>query len=394
MNVDRSRHFALPDIRDLSKDQEEALALPLHGQHLIVGGPGTGKSIIVLLRARRLAAEGKKYRLLVYNHTLDSANRQLFGKKHILAADTWMHWFSTEYYRHFHKDVPKEQQEGKTRFLPIDWEAVKTAFSKAKTHQAPSSGENFFLLIDEGQDMPPAFYKTLIDWGIENFYIAADQNQKLEPEQCSSRRDIKTILCIRRPLELTSNFRNSRPIALLAQHFRPDDPASPKPALPQETPSARTPVLMRYDSLDNIACRLLKLSDRHPKKLIGIITPDTRVRLNFFNALGAAKPALDNGRPPVQTYPTDARKKLDFTHGGIMVITAQSCKGLEFDITVLADIDRHHPKDDEYLLKSRFYVMASRAREQLVLLRDGTPDPAIEKLLPPENSPLLVRTQT
>ena len=53
-----------------------------------------------------------------------------------------------------------------------------------------------------------------------------------------------------------------------------------------------------------------------------------------------------------------------------MIINAQSCKGLEFDIAILADIDRHWPKES-HALKARFYVMAARAREQVVLLRSG-----------------------
>ena len=60
------RIFKLPGIQDLSKEQEQARALPLTGQHLIIGGPGTGKSVLTLLRARRLAAEKKGYRFLVY----------------------------------------------------------------------------------------------------------------------------------------------------------------------------------------------------------------------------------------------------------------------------------------------------------------------------------------
>ena len=62
------RRFRLPGIQDLSKEQEDARALPMEGQHLIVGGPGTGKSILALLRARRLSQEDAQYVFLVYNH--------------------------------------------------------------------------------------------------------------------------------------------------------------------------------------------------------------------------------------------------------------------------------------------------------------------------------------
>ncbi len=57
MSVDRTRRFNRSYI--LNKDQDAALALPLEGQHLIIGGPGTGKSVVALLRARRLAEEQK-----------------------------------------------------------------------------------------------------------------------------------------------------------------------------------------------------------------------------------------------------------------------------------------------------------------------------------------------
>ena len=42
------RRFELPGIQDLSKEQEAARALPRRGRHLIVGGPGTGKSVLAL----------------------------------------------------------------------------------------------------------------------------------------------------------------------------------------------------------------------------------------------------------------------------------------------------------------------------------------------------------
>ena len=49
------RRYELPGIEDLTKDQERVLALPREGRHLIVGGPGTGKTTVCLLRARRHA---------------------------------------------------------------------------------------------------------------------------------------------------------------------------------------------------------------------------------------------------------------------------------------------------------------------------------------------------
>ena len=43
----------------LDPDQRKAIALPLTGDHLIVGPPGSGKTNLVLLRAAYLQAKGK-----------------------------------------------------------------------------------------------------------------------------------------------------------------------------------------------------------------------------------------------------------------------------------------------------------------------------------------------
>jgi len=47
------REYKLPNYGDLNKEQDKVLALPKDGQFLIVGGPGTGKSVVALLRASK-----------------------------------------------------------------------------------------------------------------------------------------------------------------------------------------------------------------------------------------------------------------------------------------------------------------------------------------------------
>ena len=241
MPVDRARRFSLPGIHDLNKDQDEALALPVEGQHLIVGGPGTGKSVVALLRARRLAQNDKTYRTLVYNHLLDHSNRHLFGSEQTFSAQTWDSWFRN-IYRHFIGSVPTLEPDYPGGYRPIDWNAVER---QAQSLDNIENQSDKFLVIDEGQDMPPAFYRTLTRLGFENFYVAADQNQQIHPDKCSSRQDIENTLAIEPgdTLELKTNYRNTRPIALLAQHFYPADPASPRPDLPDLIPAAATPEL-------------------------------------------------------------------------------------------------------------------------------------------------------
>lgn len=392
MPIDRSRRFDLPGIQDLNKDQDEALALPMEGQHLIVGGPGTGKSVVALLRARHLARHQKHYQTLVYNHLLNHSNRYLFGNDKPFSAMTWDSWFRRHFKRHLSTDVPTLEPDYPGGYRPIDWDAVERQVQSLEVIEDQSDK---FLVIDEGQDMPPAFYRTLTRLGFENFYVAADQNQQIHLNKCSSRQDIENSLAIEpgETLELKTNYRNTRPIALLAQHFYPADPASPRPDLPDLIPASATPELWTYGTantptLAEITDKILQLSDRDPRKLIGIITPNNKARVKFINALNNANPALDNEKPPIWTFFSGQRVFPNFGQGGLIIINAQSCKGLEFDTVILADIDQHQPKRDSYALKARFYVMVARAREQVMLLRTGSVCPVVDGLLPTDPSVL------
>lgn len=396
MPIDRTRRFELPT--RLEKDQDEALALPLEGQHLIVGGPGTGKSVVTLLRARRLSQNDKTYRTLVYNHLLDHSNRHLFGSEQSFSAMTWESWFRS-IIKYFFGSVPTHEPEEPGGYRSIDWEAVEQLVQSLDESKILDLS-NRFLVIDEGQDMPPAFYRTLTHLGFENFYVAADQNQQIHLDKCSSRQDIENTLAIEPgdTLELKTNYRNTYRIALLARHFYPGDSASPPPNLPEEKPSVFTPELFTYGmentpALADIADKILQLSDRDPRKLIGIITPDNRVRTKFNDAFCSANPKLDNDKPPIQTFVSGQRELPDFSKGGIMIINAQSCKGLEFDTAILADIDQHQPKHDSYALKARFYVMVARAREQVILLRTGNICRIVESLLPTDSTILVRKKQ-
>jgi hypothetical protein len=308
MTIDRRRRFTLPGIQDLNKDQDEALALPMEGQYLIVGGPGTGKSVVALLRARRLAQDNRTYRTLVYNHLLDHSNRHLFGSAQSFSAKTWDSWFRDIFRYFFKNSIPTHEPEYPGGYRAIDWESVERRVQSIED-DAIEDHSHRFLIIDEGQDMPPAFYRTLIHLGFENFYVAADQNQQIHPDKCSSRQDIENCLAIEpgEVLELKINYRNTRPIAQLSRHFYPDDPASPRPDLPDAKPTAMTPELWTYGNggsptLTDIAGQILRLSDRDPRKLIGIITPDNNIRNKFVRVLNDANPRLDNGKPPIQTY--------------------------------------------------------------------------------------------
>ena len=381
-----------PGIQDLSKEQEEAVrALPKEGRHLIVGGPGTGKTVVALLRARRYQRERDDYVFLVYTHLLLRASRQQFSgdrrrSTSELSCATWETWLQER----FKKALPRKPAEpGKPRkeYRPIDWEGVLRI-----TADTPPRRRRTFLIIDEGQDMPPQFYQALVQLGFERLFVTADQNQQIHDKH-SSRRDIETELGIETGdvMELKQNHRNSGPVARLAAAFRTDDPASPPVALPSRPGPPAWLCAYEPGRFADICERIVKIVDRDPATLVGIIAPNNKVRERYVKGLREAAKGLsetagglDHDPPCIETFYGDHhRPDVRFDEGGILVINVQACKGLEFDVAVLADIDQHRvPSNDLDAARKRFYVMAARARERVILLRRRGAHSRIDEILP------------
>ena len=379
------RKFELPGIQDLSKEQEAARALCKEGQYLIVGGPGTGKSVLALIRARRHQRERDDYLFLVFNHLLNRASDQLFGSG--LVSRTWDSWFRCIFRELVGQPVPvREPNDGGYR--EIDWVCVEELVHALPEDEAPRQP---FLVIDEGQDMPPEFYSALVGLGFARFFVVADQNQQIKDAN-SSRKEIADCLAIEATdvIELRQNYRNNYPVARLARAFYTGDRASPPPELP-EPASGAAPLLYSYEqsNLGAVAQGILRLADRDPRKLIGVIAPNNQVRERYLEALRSVEVRLDNAPPTIETYHQENRAEVAFDEGGILVINARACKGLEFDAVVLADIDEQlFWRRDPDVAKRLFYVMVARAREQVFMFMKRGEGRDIETILPEDRSVL------
>ena len=390
--MDFTRTFQLPGIQDLNKEQEDVMALPVDGQYLVVGGPGTGKSVVALLRARKLSREKIQYVFLVYNHLLDESGSQLYPD---LKSITWIKWFQNWFRNITKQDCPLSAPLKPGGFRGIDWIKVSEIISVFQDSESNNQSLVLpHLIIDEGQDMPPQFYEALSDLGFEHFFVVADQNQQIIADQNSSRRDIELYLGLEddQIIELHENFRNTLPTARLAQSYCPYDPASPKPQLPHNRPSVFTPIFFEYngEQFQRLIRRIIVILNRDSRRLIGIITPDNRIREKYVAALKSAQHDQDPTKANIQTYYSGSREKLHFDKGGIMVINVQSCKGLEFDDVFLADIEEHqYSHNTVNLTQSRFYVMVSRARKKIILLRSKSDLRPIDEIHPKD--PLILK---
>jgi superfamily I DNA and RNA helicase len=374
--------FKLPGIQDLSKTQEDARALPKDGQHLIIGGPGTGKSVLALLRSRRHSKNSDSYVFLVFNHLLNQSSKGLMGGG--LVSEQWQSWFGKIYRQVFDEPIPLQTANTGSDWKPIDWNCVLAAIANLNS----AVGLDYpYLVIDEGQDMPPQFYQALVALGFENFFVVADQNQQIVPDQNSTRQEIQNALAIKPEdvIELPENYRNTYPIARLAQAFYTGDPASPPPNLPRSRNATKRPILLSYGrgQFETLIGWILKKADSNPNSLIGIIAPNNDVRERYFDALKKSPVRLDNGRPNITTYAQGMSSESVLENCGVVVINAQSCKGLEFHVVFLADIHKFafYPRIADQK-KRMFYVMTARARDQIVMLKEQGVHCPVEEILP------------
>ncbi len=334
------------------------MALPEDGQHLIIGGPGTGKSVVSLLRALKYH-ENNDYVFLVFNHVLKNSSCQLIDIK--LKGTTLPKFI---YKLHWH--LTKEFMPEVGSFKP-DYDLLISKIDKLKCE-----ARSQHLIIDEGQDMPLKYYEALQYAGYEHFFIVADQNQQIT-EDHSSRQELTNMLGLEVDdiVELKINYRNSHPIALFARYFYTDK-ASPPPDLP-ESPSLDTPTF--YPSLGNKSLyeMILREADNDDRKLIGVVVANDINREQYVNGLRQFKVELDNVRPVVSTYSSKDKQSvsIDFSLGGVVVLNDKSIKGLEFDsVYIILDNFRIYD-NDQTSMKKRLYVMSSRAIDKLTLVCSG-----------------------
>lgn len=361
--INRKREFRLPLVSELSRDQEAVLRLPIKGKFLVVGAPGTGKSVLAVQRAIALHHQKISCMVLVYNRALAKSIEQMTNNKGV-AIKTVNSWAREMCKLYFKINKPPEI----SRYI-IDWRAFLQMVRQLKKDDADALAtyqkQLPYLVIDEGQDMSPDFYAFLHAFGFSNVWVAADQNQILG-EHNSTLQDILDNLEVDDKLELTQNHRNTQAVGRYAETFY-NDPSSPKPTL-QTKLSTRRPILYFHNNAyqDALIRRVLEYANEHPTRLIGVFCYTTQTRDALFDRLKQYNHALAD---PVPISIVEGHLELDFKTGGVMVMCVQACKGLEFETVLTFNLEQFH-YTDAVAAKKNLYVLSTRCKDQLVLLAD------------------------
>jgi hypothetical protein len=266
----------------------------------------------------------------------------------------------------------------------IDWKAV---FEHVFDHEEILSDASLSLgtlLIDEGQDFAPWFYKfigLLAAMGASRrsishplkCFVLADENQQLT-EYNSTLDEIQSGLKVapeNRFPPLLDNFRNTSEIAEVARAFFDDVGALPR--LP--TRRGERPSYMEGIPSGDCVQQIVTWVINHPGKNAGVLVFKEPKRDQLQKALTRAVGAIEGRTVRVQSYSWETRKvnrveDLVFDVPDVIsVLNMRSCKGLEFDAVFIVDL---HDAQSGLYGPSRFrmqmFVAVSRARQWVQLL--------------------------
>jgi NAD(P)-dependent dehydrogenase (short-subunit alcohol dehydrogenase family) len=300
---------------------------------VVAGAAGTGKTMVGLALARRLADAGDDVVFLCFNAPL-----RTYLENHHHAPRLTFHTFDSLAAAH----SPE---------LAGDFEAAKGALVDVlSTSSAPTFTH---VIIDEGQDFEDEWLEALAANTTRTFYVFYDANQLVHQERVPTW--IEQADC---RLVLRRNCRTTNQISRFAYRL------APRPiALGPDTVDGPKPRLHACETREQAATRAAELLHRHlsdgtyaphEMALVSMVPPASSL-LGLFEQIGGY-PVAEVPRPGAITYSSVRR-----------------FKGLEAKLVVLVDVAAGHLVDTR--ARSLLYVGASRAMQELhVVLHDATRD--------------------
>ena len=341
------------ETRRLALTQEQMRILDFvrsHRRVAVCGGAGTGKTVLALEKARRLADEGFRTLLTCYNRRLAD------HLAHLCAGTVNLEVMS--FHQLCHRQVKRANRESGRDLVA---EAKVTYPGKnlydvqlpnALTYSLDILPERYEAIIcDEGQDFREDFWVALelllADYDRSPFYVFYDNNQNIYARA-------STFPIQGEPFLLTTNCRNTTQIHTAAYvHYR-GVPVSPPDNEGAEVQFDQAP--SRAAQAKKINARIVDLIARQgvSSSDIVVLIVDAMRKADYYAALqrlSLPKPAtwLEEGARNDRT---------------VLMDTVRRFKGLEAPVVILWGLDGIDWEQSEELL----YVGMSRAKSLLVVV--------------------------
>lgn len=349
--------------------EQERLARSLgDGHRLLRGVAGSGKTIILISRARYLRAQNPDWRILVvcYNRVLADFLRTAIGDERVEVST--FHAWCTRQLKAAGIDIPEPPGRGK-QWDDFWAEVVPQLLSEGFGIGRVPTAAYQAILVDEGQDFADNWYRLLLralDPGANRLFIALDSSQNIYRRRISWR--ALGIQIAGHTRVLKRNYRNTKQILSAAYGMVHEldaaeaDPADlvsslvvPEQAL-REGPALE---LKRLESAEGIR--------QHAKDWIGTriargISP-TDILVLGHNRLGMEKIAdwLVEQKVPASFLPVRR------DNGTVGVSTIHSSKGLDAGHVLILNVHQLDGLDTREETCRLLYIAMTRARDELCI---------------------------
>jgi len=331
-------------IVELTSDQAWVLAFVAHRRRAAVTGPaGSGKTMLAIALAKRLATAGHRTLLLCFNRRLaEHLRASVDGVPRIDASH--FHRLCAELAKEAGLEVPEVAGAGPGD--PLFEHRLPEALAEAASRLGPRYDA---IVVDEAQDFREWWWPALLSLHVDPdeglLYVFADDNQNLY----GGTRDTLPIAPEHHVGPIAHNLRNSKQIGEFVSVFYEG----------AEEPIARGPdgdpvQILGYEDDEELAhllavvLRNLVEQEHVPLEDIVVLTPSGTGK-SRLRALGS----VDGFRLSETVEPNT-----------VLATSIHAFKGLERPVVILAELGDKHLEDlDRYL-----YVGGSRARNHLIVL--------------------------
>jgi hypothetical protein len=330
----------------LTEEQFQILdGLEDHTRYAIAGGAGTGKTILAVEKATRLARAGQRTLLTCYNRPLaEYLRRACTGMDHLVV--TSFHEFCGTMASRAGIHIEEQDDESSQVRSGDFYRTILPEALMRAIEQLP--GERFdAIVVDEGQDFAPEWWIPLelclkdVDAGV--LYIFYDDNQRVTDGAARFPDSLPQA-----PFRLTRNLRNTKPIFDTSLPFYGGGTAR------SSGPEGRPVQWIECGQGDFIRDTLVRLLGGLTKTE-GIPAEEIAVLAGSKATLGVLESGGVLGRYPVSSADDPPKNT-------IVLDTVRRFKGLERSVVVLI-----HPGEmlnDPELL----YVAITRARLHLMVV--------------------------
>ena len=347
----------LPPAERLTPAQTASVEAPTDRPLVIRGGPGSGKTIVLLHRARRLGGDTGRpaaVATLVYTNVLRdfirSATETLrLDPERVLTFDHWCRLRHAELI-----GPPPLDHDGHPDFLRVRRQLLAHLRARAP---APALDA---ILVDEGQDLDEDCY-ALLKLSARHVTVAYDPKQSLyrEPEEADA---LRALGARRHDHELQATYRACPYVVDLACEFIADETARAAFRLQAATVQTerQTPLLyLAADESDERRRLVEVLRERLLRnERVAILFP-TFAQVGLFADFLRAQGILIDQQ--TQTDTQGRRPTIDFKTGRPVVLTYHSAKGLTFDSVLLPGVTRSAIRARHTAARRMLFVATTRA---------------------------------